>query len=185
MSQAPLYQDRAAKLQELMRRRVSMMRPEVKRMQIQDAFGGLTLTELGPLGLGIYLKIPDFKSACPLCGDAGCAVRHGLYYRLVVDLEGLVIERFPIPRFRCRGKSATFSVLPTALVPRRRFSLPLMLLILDLLRQRLSISKILDHLAESDLGPRGALLVEATTIYRVLAILPRMPLSREAPHSLT
>ena len=70
-------------------------------MQIQDSFGGLTLAELGSLGLGIYLRIPDFKKACPLCGGAGCAVRHGLYYRLVVDLEGLVIERFPIPRFRC------------------------------------------------------------------------------------
>jgi hypothetical protein len=155
-------------------------------MQIQDAFGGLTLAELGPLGLNIYLKIPDFKRACPLCGGADCAVRHGLYYRLVVDLEGLVIERFPIPRFRCRrpGKAVTFSVLPSALVPRRRFSLPLMRLILDLIRQRLSISKVLDHLAESDLGPREALLVEATTIYRVLAVLPRAPLPREAPHSL-
>jgi hypothetical protein len=155
-------------------------------MQIQDAFDDLPLVELGRLGLGIYRKIPDFKSACPLCGSAGCAVRHGLYYRLVVDLEGLVIERFPVPRFRCRcpGKAATFSVLPSALVPRRRFSLPLMLLILELNRRRLSISKILDHLAESDLGSRGALLVEATTIYRVLAFLPRAPLLRRAPHLL-
>ena len=155
-------------------------------MQIQDAFGDLPLAELGRLGLAIYRKVPDFKSACPLCGGAGCAVRHGLYYRLVVDLGGLVIERFPIPRFRCRcpGKAATFSVLPSALVPRRRFSLPLMLLILDLIHRRLSISKILDHLAASDLGSRGALLVEATTIYRVLAILPRVPLPGEAPHLL-
>jgi hypothetical protein len=146
-------------------------------MQIQDAFGHLTLTELGSLGLGIYLKIPDFKKACPLCGSAGCAVRNGLYYRRVIDLEGLVIERFPIPRFRCRcrGKRATFSVLPSALVPRRRFSLPLMLLILDLNRRHWSMSKILDHLAASDHGPCGALLVEAVTIYRVLAILPRIP----------
>jgi hypothetical protein len=147
-------------------------------MQIQDAFGGLTLAELGSLGLGIYLKIPDYKEACPLCGGAGCAVRHGLYYRLVVDLEGLVIERFPIPRFRCRrrGKAATFSVLPSALVPRRRFSLPLMFLILDLHRRRWSMRRILDHLAASDRGSRGALLVEAIAIYRVLAIVPRVRL---------
>ena len=145
-------------------------------MQIQDSFGGLTLPELGSLGLGIYLRSPDFKKACPLCGGAGCTVRHGLYYRLVVDLEGLVIERFPIPRFRCRGKTATFSVLPSALVPRRRFSLPLMLLILDLYRRQGSMTKILEHLAASDHGARGALLVEAITIYRVLAILPRVPL---------
>ena len=145
-------------------------------MQIHDAFGGLTLSELGSLGLGIYLKIPDFKAACPLCGGAGCAVRHGLYHRLVVDLEGLVIERFPIPRFRCRGKAATFSVLPSALVPRRRFSLPLMLLILDLRRRRWSMPKILDHLAASDHGPQEALLVEALAIHRVLAIMPRVRL---------
>jgi|1185.fasta_scaffold87915_2 hypothetical protein len=145
-------------------------------MQVQDAFGGLTLGELGPLGLGIYLKIPDFKSSCPLCGCAGCAVRHGLYYRRIVDLEGLVIERFPIPRFRCRGKAATFSVLPSALVPRRRFSLPLMLLILDLHRRRWPMPRILDYLAASDRGPHGALLVEAVTIYRVLASLRRAPL---------
>jgi hypothetical protein len=146
-------------------------------MQVQDAFGGLTLAELGSLGLGIYLKIPDFKSACPLCGGVGCAVRHGLYYRRVIDLEGLVIERFPIPRFRCRrcGKAATFSVLPSALVPRRRFSLPLMLLILDLHRRRWSMPRILDYLAASDRGPHGVLLVEAITIYRVLAILRRVP----------
>ena len=147
-------------------------------MQIQDAFGGLTLAELGSLRLGIYLKISDYKAACPLCGGAGCVVRHGLYYRLVVDLEGLVIERFPIPRFRCRcrGKAVTFSVLPSALVPRRRFSLSLMLLILDLHRRRWSMRRILDHLAASDHGSRGPLLVEAVAIYRVLAILPRVRL---------
>lgn len=145
-------------------------------MQIQDVFSGLPLAELGSLGLGIYLKIPDFKEACPLCGGAGCAVRHGLYHRLVVDLEGLVIERFPIPRFRCRGQAATFSVLPSSLIPRRRFSLPLMLLVLDLRRRRWSMPRILDYLAASDHGPRGALLVEELTIYRVLAIMPRVRL---------
>jgi hypothetical protein len=154
-------------------------------MQIQDAFGDLTLTELGRLGLRIYLKVSDFKDGCPLCGGAGCAVRHGLYYRRVVDLEGSVIERFPIPRFRCRhrgrhrGKGATFSVLPSALVPRRRFSLPLMLLILDLARRRLSIPEVLDRLAESDRGPCGALLLEAATVYRVLALFIREPRSTD------
>jgi hypothetical protein len=149
-------------------------------MQIRDVFGGLALSDLCLLGLKVYLRIPDFKDVCPLCGGAGCAVRHGLYYRQVVDLEGLVIERFPIPRFRCRQRgrrhpaAVTFSVLPLALVPRRRFSLPLMLLIRDLVRRCRSIPEVLDRLAETDRGSRGALFLEEAAICRVLRLLPHI-----------
>jgi hypothetical protein len=65
-------------------------------------------------------------------------VRHGLYFRQAVDEGGAVYGRFPVPRFLCRRKGPhqpqgrTFSVLPSALVPRRRFSLPLMLWLLSL-----------------------------------------------------
>ncbi len=159
-------------------------------MQIQAAFGDLPLAELGLLGLRIYLQIPDFRDRCPLCGGADCAVRHGLYYRPVVETDGSVIERFPIPRFRCRHRgrrqpeAATFSVLPAALVPRQRFSLPLMLLILDLVRRRTSTPEVLDRLAAIDRGSRGALLVEETTIHRVLVRFARayLGLGEEAIH---
>lgn len=145
-------------------------------MQIQASFGDLSLAELGQLGLRIYCQVPDFRDSCPLCEGTDCAVRQGLYYRSVVDVDGSVIKRFPIPRFRCRRhgqcqpEAVTFSVLPAALVPRRCFSLPLMLLILDLIRLRASIPGVLDHLAAIDGGPSEALLVEEIRVYRVLCL---------------
>ncbi len=136
----------------------------------------------------IYLHVPDFRDHCPLCRGADCAVRHGLYYRSVVEADGSVIERFPIPRFRCRrrgpfqAKAATFSVLPAALVPRRRFSLPLMLLIVDHVGRRRSIPQVLDDLAERERGTRGALVVEETTVSRLLSLFAwaYLGLDREA-----
>lgn len=145
-------------------------------MQITAAFGGMPLAELARLGLRIYLQVPDFRDRCPLCAGAGCSVRHGLYLRRVVDDDGSVIERFPIPRFRCRRRGRcpplrwrTFSLLPAALVPRRRFSLSLMLFILNLLRDGASVPQVLDQLAAPD-GSRRALLLEETAIYRLLAL---------------
>lgn len=157
-------------------------------MQIQADFDDLSLVALGLLGVRIYLRIPDFKSRCPLCRGADCAVRHGLYHRCVVDADGSVIERFPIPRFRCqrrgpfRSEAATFSVLPAELVPRRRFSLPLMLLIVDLVGRRRSIPQVLDDLAERERGTRGVLLVEEATVFRLLSLFARayLGLDREA-----
>ncbi len=154
-------------------------------MQIQATFDGLGLADLRLMGVGIYLRIPNFKKDCPLCRGANCAVRHGLYHRCVVDADGSLIERFPIPRFRCRrrgplrAKAVTFSVLPAALVPRRRFSLALMLLIVHLVGRRPSIPQVLDDLAERE---RGTLVVEETTVYRLLSLFARvyLGLDREA-----
>jgi hypothetical protein len=146
-------------------------------VQIYDSFNGVLLPAIARLGLGVYGLIPDFKGRCPVCRGAGCAVRHGLYYRFVVDLEGVVLTHFPVPRFRCRrrGPSSpgdrTFSVLPVALVPRRRFSLPLMLQIVNLRRSGRSIGGMLDDLAQSDRGAAGALLIEEVAVYRVLSLL--------------
>lgn len=161
-------------------------------MQIQTSFGDLPLAEVARSGLRIYLLLPDFKNTCPLCDGANCAVRHGLYHRTVVDVDGSEIERFPIARFRCRrlGRrqpaAVTFSVLPTALVPRRRFSLPLMLLILELVRRQASIPMVLDRLAVTDSEARGALLVEEAAVYRVIALFARayLHLGKKTSHGM-
>lgn len=148
-------------------------------MQIQEPFGDRPLSSLRFLGLGIYTLVPDFRCRCPLCGGAGCAVRHGLYYRQVVDLDGSRVERFPIPRFRCRRRGqgrcegVTFSVIPPEIVPRRRLSLHLMLRILSLLDLGLPVSQALDRLAVLDGESGEALLLEEIMIYRVLALFAR------------
>lgn len=72
-------------------------------MQIQDHFGGLPTSALAGRRLDVYLLIPDYRDCCPLCSGAGCAVRHGLYFREAVSVDGSV-DRLPIPRFRCRRR---------------------------------------------------------------------------------
>ena len=114
------------------------------------------MSSLAGMGLGVYELIPDFQDSCPLCEGAACAVRHGLYFRGAVDVGGAVHERFPVPRFLCRAtgpqrpQAKTFSVLAADLVPRRRFSLPLMLWLLGLVLQGgQSVGQALDGLAEA------------------------------------
>ena len=143
-------------------------------IQIQHDFSGTSLAELSRLGVEIYHLIPSYRDLCPLCSGKSCAVRHGIYRRRVLDLDGTRFDAFPIPRFRCRQRgprqaaAVTFSVLPTELVSRRRPSLPLMLRILEmLLVSRRSIRSILDSLAESDCS-EAPWLPEAPTIYRIL-----------------
>ena len=148
-------------------------------MQILDSFGGRSLKALSRLGLEIYNLIPDYRAACRLCGGAGCAVRHGLYHRRVVDVDGTELAKFPIPRFRCRSRgprrptAATFSVLPDRLVPRRRLSLPLMLLILELVRVRRTVPAVLDQLALRDPTGDGALLLDETAVHRIVSLFAR------------
>lgn len=149
-------------------------------MQIQHDFSGTPLPVLAELGLEVYELIPDFRDCCPLCGGSGCAVRHGLYRRRVVDREGVVIPDFPVPRFRCRGNgprvpaAATFSVLPSELVARRLCSLPFMLAVLQpFLISGCSMRQVLDEIADSFRGAAVAWLAEATTIYRMVRLLAR------------
>jgi hypothetical protein len=133
------------------------------------------------MGLGVYDLIPDFQDCCPLCEGAGCAARHGLYLRGAADLGGAVYEQFPVPRFLCRRKgpqepqARTFSVLPTALAPRRRFSLPLMLWLLSLVLERgRTVRQALDRLAESCRGqPGGPLCPDEAAVHRLIALLSR------------
>lgn len=144
-------------------------------MQIQEDFGGLPAKALSRLKLEIYLLIPDYRDRCPLCRGAGCAVRHGLYFRDAVDVDGSV-DRLPIPRFRCQRRGPlksgprTFSVLPSSLVPRRRYCRRLMLRILDLVATRPSIEAVLDEMATWDDSASGLLLVDGAAVYRLLRL---------------
>ena len=123
--------------------------------------------------------IPDFRLCCPICGGCKCPVRHGVYYRRVVS-HGVILERFPVPRFRCRnlgsreGSAVTFSVLPEQLLPRKQPSLSLAVWMLHrLLVSYTSLSKMLDELAEIFHRHREPWLPDASTIYRLLRLFAR------------
>lgn len=127
--------------------------------------------------LGVYELIPDYQDECPVCAGAGCAVRHGLYFRQVVDCQGQIYEAFPVPRFRCRrrgprrAEAVTFSVLPAELVPRRRFSLPLMVwLVKGLSVAQRSVEQLLDALAAASQAAPEPLAPDAVVIYRILTL---------------
>jgi len=129
------------------------------------------------LGLGLYELLPDYRDRCPLCRGADCAVRHGLYFRSLVDLDSCLYERFPVARFRCRRRGpqqpqdVTFSVLPAQVVARRRFSLPLMSWIVDLLGTGQStFRQALDTLAALSQQENDALLVQELSLYRTLLL---------------
>lgn len=143
-------------------------------LQLQDEFSGLPLSTLSRLKLEIYAHIPDFRDRCPLCGGANCAVRHGLYYRGVLDRGGEFYESFPVPRFRCRrrGRSqavaVTFSVLPSTLMPCKRPTLPLLLHILSLwLLSHSSIADTLDKVATCFRHMPQPWVPEHPTLYRM------------------
>lgn len=147
------------------------------KLQLQDDFQGTDLSSLYALGLGVYEKLPDFRDRCPLCGGRRCAVRHGLYFRRVLDADGRLYEDFPIARFLCRRKGparaqdVTFSVLPLELVSRRRFSLPLMVWVLELLLvARHSVSQVVEAFAQLFQQQPEPLLIEPLTVYRMLRL---------------
>lgn len=159
-------------------------------MQLQAAFAGIGLAKLSRLGTNVYSLAPSFKDSCPLCSGSNCAVRHGVYHRRVVDAAGALIDRLPVPRFRCRRRgprqpdATTFSVLPATVVPRRHFSLPLMLRVFDLVARRPSIPRVLDDLAAVP-GAR-ALFIEEVAVFRLLSFFARvfLCLEREEVRSL-
>lgn len=158
--------------------------------QLSAAFGGLRLADLPRVGLGVYDLIPSFRDRCPACGAADCAVRHGLYYRRVVDADGRRIDRLPVPRFRCRagtcgGMAKTFSVLPRAVVPRRVLSLPLLLRIRSLIAAGGPRSAVLDELAAGDPEGSGAAALDERSLGRVVELLDTMAISSIHPHAMT
>ncbi len=129
------------------------------------------------MGLKLYELLPDYRDRCPLCRGSDCAVRHGLYFRCLVDVEGRTYQRFPVARFRCRRRGpdqprdVTFSVLPAGVVPRRRFSLVLMSRMVEVVvNGKRTLRRALDEVAAA--GSRGeeALLLEELTPYRILLL---------------
>ena len=135
------------------------------------------MSSLSSLGLGLYELLPDYRDRCPLCRGSNCAVRNGLYFRCLVDVEGQTYQRFPVARFRCRrrgpdqARDVTFSVLPAGVVARRRFSLGLMSRMVEVVvGGKRTLRRALDEVAAA--GSRGeeALLLEELTLYRVLLL---------------
>ena len=103
-----------------------------------------------------YLKVRkkewdfSFEDRCLICGGEGCAVFHGFYFRKMVLENWELVEDFPVARFLCRGKgkkkrdAVTFSLLPSAAVPYRLLSLPVLM---DLMLHW----KVLKHTVEQTL----------------------------------
>ena len=89
----------------------------------------------------------EINNICPICGSSDCVRFHNYYRRKVIDIDGSYYEDFPIARFLCRNRGLTFSLLPYQLVPYRKYSLELILLILQLSYQE-NRSRALDHLGE-------------------------------------
>lgn len=142
--------------------------------QLQDDFRGTCLSILSGLGLQVYELIPDYRDSCPLCGGAGCAVRHGLYFRQVVDRDGTLYEHFGVPRFMCRRKgpgkptAVTFSVLPADLAPRRRWSVTLMLWVGELV---LLAGRSIDAVQSELAALSSEVIVDEVAIHRVVRML--------------
>lgn len=160
-------------------------------MQVQESYADVPLHVIETLGTRVYDLIPSYRDRCPLCEGAGCAVRHGLYFRGVLGTGGFVSERFPIPRFRCsrrgprRPKAATFSVLPAALAPRRRLSVPLMLHVVGLLQEHATVPRSLDRLGATWRADGDSLFLDEVAVYRVLELFAlaylRLDRTRGAP----
>ena len=131
---------------------------------------------LSSMGLGLYELLPGYRDCCPMCRGRDCAVRHGLYFRRLVDVDGRTYERFPVARFRCRrrgperARDVTFSVLPTGVVPRRRFSLALMSWMVEVVvNGKRTMRQALDEVAAGSRGEEVVLL-EELTLHRILLL---------------
>ncbi len=136
------------------------------------------MSSLSSLGLGLYELLPDYRDRCPLCRGSECAVRHGLYFRCLVDEEGRTYQRFPVARFRCRRRGpdqprdVTFSVLPAQVVPRRRFSLGLMSWMVEVVvNGKRTMRQALDEVATAGSQGEEAVLLEELTLHRMLLLL--------------
>jgi hypothetical protein len=129
------------------------------------------LSILAGIGLEVYRLIPDYRDECPICTGRDCAARHGLYHRAVQDESGAVYVDFPVPRFRCQRKGpikdgdVTFSVLPAAIAPRRRWCVALMTWVVGLVTGAGgSVCQAVAGLAKLPWD----VAVEPVTVYRVV-----------------
>jgi len=80
---------------------------------------------------GTY-QFPDYSYCCPICHGKECCIRHGYYFRQVIDEHGTFFKYFPIARYICQRKGKaklsdrTFSLLPWQLIPYRKWTIELM-----------------------------------------------------------
>lgn len=97
---------------------------------------------------GTY-EFPDYSHCCPICHGKECAIRHGYYFRQVIDEDGTFFKEFPITRYLCQRKGKaklkdrTFSLLPWQLIPYRKWTIELMFSIASY-RSEHSIKESLD-----------------------------------------
>ena len=96
-------------------------------------------------------EFPDFKEKCPICHGENCAVRHGFYSRLIIDIKKGYFFFILIIRYKCRRvlkpknglKDKTFSLLPHELIPYFSFTIEsLMIIILNTLVKLKSTKEI-------------------------------------------
>lgn len=115
----------------------------------------------------MYSLLPSYADRCPCCEGRKCAVRLGVYLRSVLLVYGMLIV-IKVPRFRCLGrgpkrpKAATFSVLPTKVLPRRRWSLRMYLQVMRWARE--SSRNALEQLTDL------AIVVDDWAVHRVKAL---------------
>jgi len=104
-------------------------------MQIQHDFNGVSLSRLAELTPSqVYELLPTFRGECPCCGGKECAEHLAVYWRTVTVWDGSEAEflKIPVVRFLCNNlgprsaASATFSVLPADVLPRRRWTLSML-----------------------------------------------------------
>lgn len=85
---------------------------------------------------GTY-EFPTYSHCCPICHGKNCCIRHGYYFRPVIDENGTFFKYFPIARYLCRRKGKakinhrTFSLLPWQLIPYRKQVITFLLSVAD------------------------------------------------------
>ena len=104
----------------------------------------------------------EINNRCPICGSSDCARFHKYYKRKVIDIDGSHYADFPIARFLCRNRRLTFSLLPDQLVPYRKYSLELIILILQLCYEE-DRNKALDQI--------GKVGIYSVTYYYILIFI--------------
>ncbi|GAA0496918.1 hypothetical protein GCM10008986_24850 [Salinibacillus aidingensis] len=85
--------------------------------------------------LGQNNCFPDYDS-CPECHSKDRLSRHGFYWRYGVT--GIITQRVPICRYRCRNCKKTFSVLPSFFIPYFQHTLET---VMDMIHEKLVNNK--------------------------------------------
>ena len=82
-------------------------------------------------------EFPTYSHFCPICHGDSCCIRHGYYFRQVIDENGTFYKSFPVARYLCQRKwkaklkDRTFSLLPWQLIPYRKFTITFLLAVAE------------------------------------------------------